>query len=134
MAGQAVLATVAIPSLWHISAMAQTLYFQITLEPHHKHSGRRTGRWIRFLAEVPVRVAKKTARSPDDEQSTFEEAERLASNLTSMAMTGQPHQPGEDEMRVSFHSVPRMSDDLTHRRADAEKDGVRVWLMGADME
>ena len=38
---------------------------------------------------------------------------------------------GEDEMQVSFHSIPRMSDDLTDRRADAEKDGVRVWLLGA---
>ena len=34
-------------------------------------------------------------------------------------------------MQVSFHSIPRMSDDLTDRRADAEKDGVRVWLLGA---
>jgi hypothetical protein len=114
--------------------MAQVLYFHITLEPHHKHSGGRTGRRIRFLAEVPVRVAKKTARSPDDEQSTYEEAERLASNLTSMAMTGQPHQPGEDEMRASFHSIPSISKDLTDRQPDAEKDGVRVWLLGADME
>jgi hypothetical protein len=114
--------------------MAQTLYFHITLEPHHKHFGQKAGRRIRFLAEVPVSVAKKTARSPDDEQSTFEEAERLASNLLSMAMTGQSHQPGEDEMQVSFHSIPRMSDDLTDRRADAEKDSVRVWLLGADVE
>ena len=110
--------------------MAQTLYFQITLEPHHKHSGRRTGSRIRFLAEVPESVAKKTAKSPDDEQSTFEEAERLAGNLTSVAMTGHPRHPGEDEMQVSFHSIPRMSDHLTDRRADAEKDGVRVWLLG----
>jgi hypothetical protein len=114
--------------------MARALYFHITLEPHHKHSGGRTGRQIRFLAEVPISTAKKTASSPDDEQSTYEEAERLASNLTSMAMTGQPHQPGEDEMRVSFHSIPRMSDELTNRQADAEKDGVRVWLLGADVE
>jgi hypothetical protein len=114
--------------------MAQTLYFHITLEPHHKHSGSRTGRQIRFLAEVPVSAAKKTARSPDDEQSIYEEAERLASNLTSMAMTGQPHQAGEDEMRISLHPIPRISDDLTDRQADAEKDGVRVWLLGADEE
>jgi hypothetical protein len=114
--------------------MAQTLYFHISLEPHHKHSGSRTGRHIRFIAEVPVRVAKKSAKSPGDEQSTYEEAERLATNLTSMAMTGQPHQPGEDEMRISLHSIPRISDDLTDRRADAEKDGVRVWLLGADEE
>ena len=114
--------------------MAQTLYFHITLEPHHKHSGSRTGRQIRFLAEVPVRAAKKTAKSPEDEQSTYEEAERLASNLTSIAMTGQRHQPGEDEMRISLHSIPKMSDDLAGRRPDAEKDGVRVWLLGADGE
>jgi hypothetical protein len=114
--------------------MDQTLYFHITLEPHHKHSGGKTGRQIRFLAEVPVSAAKKTARSPHDEQSTYEEAERLASNLTSMAMTGQPHQLGEDEMRVSLYSIPKISDDLADRRADAEKDGVRVWLIGADME
>jgi hypothetical protein len=114
--------------------MAQTLYFHITLEPHHKHSGSRTGRRIRFLAEVPVSVAQKTASSPHDERSTYEEAERLASNLTSIAMTGQPHQPGEDEMRASFHSVPRISDDVAGRQPDAEKDGVRVWLIGADAE
>ena len=114
--------------------MAQMLYFHITLEPHHKHSGSRTGRQIRFLAEVPESAAKKTARSPDDEQSTHEEAVRLASNLTSIAMTGQLHQPGEDEMRVSLHSIPKISDDLAERRADAEKDGVRVWLLGADAE
>jgi hypothetical protein len=114
--------------------MAQTLYFHITLEPHHKHSGSRTGRRIRFLAEVPVSVARKTASSPDDEQSTYKEAERLASSLTSIAMTGQPHQPGEDEMRTSFHSVPRISGDLADRQPDAEKDGVRVWLIGADAE
>jgi hypothetical protein len=114
--------------------MAQALYFHITLEPHHKHSGSKTGRRIRFLAEVPVSAAKKTASSPDDERSTYEEAERLAGNLTSMAMTGQPHQPGEDEMRISFHSIPSISNDLIGRRPDAEKDGVRVWLLGADVE
>jgi hypothetical protein len=114
--------------------MAQAYYFQITLEPHHKHSGDRTGQHIRLIAEVPVTAAKKTATSPDDEQSTYKEAKRLASNLTSMAMTGQPHQPGEDEMQVSLRSVPGISDDLTGRRADAEEDGVRVWLLGADEE
>jgi hypothetical protein len=114
--------------------MPQALYFHITLEPHHKHSGSRTGRRIRLLAEVPVSAAKKTARSPEDEQSIYQEAERLASNLISMAMTGQPHQRGEDQMQVSFHSISKISDDLTDRQADAEKDGVRVWLLGADVE
>jgi hypothetical protein len=114
--------------------MVETLYFRISLEPHHKHSGSRTGRHIRFIAEVPVRTAQKSAKSPDEEQSIYEEAKRLASNLTSMAMTGQPHQPGEDEMGMSVHSIPRISHDLINRRADAEKDGVRVWLLGADKE
>jgi len=114
--------------------MSQTLYLHITLEPHHKHSGRITGRRIRFLAMVPVSAAKKGAKSPDDEESIREEARRLAADLTSIAMTGQAHQTGEDDMRVSFHSVPDISGELTHRRADAEKDGVCVWLLGADAE
>jgi hypothetical protein len=49
-------------------------------------------------------------------------------------MTGESHQLGEDDMRVSFHSLPRMSDDLKERHPDAEKDGVRVWLIGARPE
>jgi len=114
--------------------MGQTLYFHITLEPHHKHSGHMTGRRIRFLAQVPVSAAKKAARSPDDEVSIQEEAKRLAGDLTSSAMTGQSHQPGEDDMQVSFHSIPDISSELTNRRPDAEKDGVCVWLLGADVE
>jgi hypothetical protein len=112
----------------------QTFYFHITLEPHHKHSGARTGRKINFVAEVPAAAAQKTARSPNDQQSVFEEAERLAANLTSMAMTGQPHQPGEDEMRISFHAIPNMSEEMIGRQADAEKDGVRLWLLGANAD
>jgi len=114
--------------------MPQTLYFQITLEPHHKHSGRMTGRTIGLLAEVPVSLAKASAKSPDDEQSVHQEAERLAADLTSMAMTGRVHQPGEDAMRVSFRSIPIIARDLTDRKPDAEKDGVRLWLLGADIE
>jgi hypothetical protein len=110
--------------------MSQALYFRITLEPHHKHSGSRTGRKISFLAEVPMNAAK----SPDDDPSLHKQAERLAADLTSMAMTGRPHQPGEDEMQVSVRSIPGMARDLTDRKADAEKDGVRVWLLGADQE
>lgn len=114
--------------------MPQNFYFHITLEPHHKHSGARTGRKINFIAEVPATTAQKTARTPDDPQSVFEEAERLAADLTSIAMTGQQHQPGEDEMRVSFHAIPKMSEEMIGRRADAEKEGVRLWLLGADVE
>ena len=98
------------------------------------HSGKVTGRKISFLAAVPVSVAKTTAKSPDNEQSIYEEAERLAAELTSMAMTGQIHQPGEDAMRVSSHPIPGMARNLTDRRPDAEKDGVRLWLLGADLE
>jgi hypothetical protein len=114
--------------------MPQALYFRVTLEPHHRHSGRKTGRKIRFLAEVPMSVAKATAKSPDDKQSIFQEAERLAADLTSMAMTGRVHQPGEDVMHVSFHSIPRLALDVTDRQPDAEKDDVRLWLLGADTD
>jgi len=112
----------------------QIFYFHITLEPHHKHSGARTGRKINFIAEVPVATAKKTAGSPDNEESVYEEAKRLAAHLTTMAMTGQLPQPGEDEMRVSFHTIPKMSEEMMDRRADAEKDGVRLWLLGANAD
>jgi hypothetical protein len=114
--------------------MPQTLYLHITLEPHHMHSGRVTGRRISFVAAVPVDVAKRNTKSPDNEQSIYEEAERLAAELTSQAMTGRVHQPGEDAMRVSSHPIPGMPRDLTDRRPDAEKDGVRLWLLGADLE
>jgi len=114
--------------------MSEVIYFHITLEPHFKHSGKRTGRRISFLAEVPLDVAKAAAQSSDDEQLIFEEAKRLAAALTSIAMTGQRRQPGEDEMQISFHSIPVMTRKLTARQADAEKDGVRVWLLGANVE
>jgi hypothetical protein len=114
--------------------MSQALYFQIILEPHHKHSGGKTGRKISFLAEVLVSVAKSGAKSPEDQQSVREEAQRLAADLTCMAMTGQTHQSGEDHMQISFRSIPRMSSHLTGRQPDAERNGVRVWLLGADPE
>ncbi|HYY30536.1 MAG TPA: hypothetical protein VE860_21550 [Chthoniobacterales bacterium] len=114
--------------------MSEAIYFHITLEPHFKHSGKRTGRRIGFLAEVPLDAAKAAAQSSDDEQLLFEEAKRLAAELTSIAMSGRRRQPGEDEMQISFHSVPIMTRNLIARHADAEKDGVRVWLLGANVE
>ena len=114
--------------------MPQALYLEITLEPHLKRSGLATGRKILFLAEVPISIAKESAEAPEDEGAVYEAAERLAANLTCMAMTGARHQLGEDDMRVSFHSLPRMSNDLKERHPDAEKDGVRVWLIGAHPE
>ena len=83
---------------------------------------------------MPLETAKAAAQSSDDEQLLFEEAKRLVAALTSIAMTGQRRQPGEDDMQISFHSIPVMARDLTARQADAEKDGVRVWLLGANLE
>jgi hypothetical protein len=114
--------------------MSEAIYFHFTLEPHYKHSGKRTGRRISFLAEVPLDAARAVAQSSDDEQLFLEEAKRLAAALTSIAMSGQRRQPGEDEMQISFQSIPVTARDLTTRQADAEKDGVRVWLLGADVE
>jgi hypothetical protein len=114
--------------------MPKALYFEIPLEPHHQYSGNRTGRQIRFLAEVSLSAAKNAARSPADKESVDEAARLLAVNLTSEAMTGQSHQPGEDKMRISIQSILGMSNDLTDRRPDAEKDGARVWLLGANVD
>jgi hypothetical protein len=116
---------------YQAEAVSQTIYFQITLEPHLKHSGLATGRKILFLAAVPVHAAKAASNAPDDDQVVCKTAERLAAALTGLAMTGKGHQPGEDEMRVSCQPISRMSNDLTERLPDAEKDGVRVWLVGA---
>jgi hypothetical protein len=93
-----------------------------------------TGRKILFLADVPVDAARAASEAPDDNQKVHETAERLAANLTCMAVTGEAGQPGEDEMRISSHSRSRMSNDVTERHPDAEKDGVRVWLVGAQPE
>ena len=114
--------------------MPLALYFQITLQPHLKHSGLETGRKILFLAEVPVTAAKQASEVPEDNGKVYETAERLAANLTCMAMTGESSQPGEDEMRISFDSMPGMPEDVEQRHPDAEKDGVRIWLIGARPE
>jgi hypothetical protein len=114
-----------------VESMPQSLYFEITLEPHLKHSGLATGRKILFLAEVRIDAAKAVSEASENDQAIYKIAARLAVNLTCTAMTGEAHQPGEDEMRVSFHSMPRMSNDITERHPDAEKDGVRLWLVGA---
>ena len=83
---------------------------------------------------MPLDAARAVAESSNDEQLLLEEAKGLAAALTSIAMTGQRRQPGEDEMQISFHSIPVMARDLTDRQADAEKDGVRLWLLGADVD
>src|SRR5258707_5771188 len=79
-----------------IEPMPQALYFQITLEPHLKHSGVATGRKILFLAEVPVTTAKEASVVPEDDGNVYETAERLAAKLTCMAKTGVASQPDID--------------------------------------
>ena len=74
--------------------MPQALYFEIMLEPHLKHSGLATGRKILFIAEVPVNSAKEASDAPDDDGAVYEAAEKLAANLTCLAMTGAQHQLG----------------------------------------
>jgi hypothetical protein len=111
--------------------MPDALYLTILLEPHHRRTGNRTGGKIRFVAEVPI-VAVEHAALPNESIQTT--AERLAGELTSRAMRGEPHQRGEDKMQKSFKAVPRLSKDQIVRQPDAEKDGVRVWLIGADTD
>jgi hypothetical protein len=115
---------------WHTD---DVLYFRVTLEPHHKHSGSITGGKILFLAQVPVDAARKTATDPEDRDAVLEEAERLAAELLPMAMTGHGPGEGEDSMRFSCYTVSRPSEDVLEHSADAEKDGVRLWLLGAEI-
>jgi hypothetical protein len=113
---------------WHTG---DVLYFHVALEPHHKHSGSITGEKILFLAQVPVDAAKKTATNPDDRDAVRQEAERLTAALLPIAMTGHRTSEGEDPMRFSCYSISRPSEDILEHSADAEKDGVRLWLLGA---
>ena len=113
--------------------MDELFYFHVALEPHLKHSGSITGGRILFLAEVPVDAAKRTATNTD-EDALRQEAERLAAELLSIAMAGHLREEGEDIMRFSCHAVPEPSEDLLEHPADAEKDGVRIWLLGAKTE
>jgi hypothetical protein len=112
----------------------ESLYFHIVLQPHHKHSGSITSGRILFLAEVPIDAAKKAATNPENEEVLRQEAKRLAEELLPIAMTGHPRTEGEDVMQFSCHSVPQPSADLLEHTADAEKDGVRLWLLGAKGE
>jgi hypothetical protein len=58
----------------------------------------------------------------------------LATELLPMAMTGHPRQEGEDVMRLTCHAVPKPSEDLLQHTADAQKGGVRLWLLGSNVE
>jgi hypothetical protein len=68
----------------------KALYFHVALEPHLKHSGSIIDRRILFLAEVQVGAAKERTTYPDDEDALCQEAQRLATELLPMAMTGHP--------------------------------------------
>jgi hypothetical protein len=99
-----------------------------------KHSGSIIDRRILFLAEVQVGAATETTTCPDGEDASCQEAQRLATELLPIAMTGHPWQEGEDVMRLSCHTVPKPSEDLLQHTADAQKGGVRLWLFGSNVE
>ena len=63
-----------------------------------------------------------------------QEAERLSRELAPMAMTGRRRQEGEDLMEISSCSIVKPPKDLLEHTADAEKNGVRVWILGANRE
>ena len=112
--------------------MAECFYFHVTLEPHLKHSGVKTGRKIFFLVEVPRALARAAAAEPDNELGLRQSAQRLAGELAPIAMRGKPCSPGEDAMAVSCQLYqPRP--DLLERVPDAARDGARAWLIGADL-
>src|SRR5271165_5662061 len=69
--------------------MGEAFYFHVTLEPHKKRSGSKTGRRILFLVEVPIDAAKSSASDPQDESVLRQEAERLSRELAPIAMTGE---------------------------------------------
>ena len=114
--------------------MDEMLYFHLALEPHLKHSGLGTGRRILFLAEVSVDAAKKTGINPGDEHALRQEAEHLAAELLPIAMTGRPAEEGEDVMRLTCQALPKPPESLLEHSADAEEDGVRLWLLGSNVD
>jgi hypothetical protein len=114
--------------------MDEVIYFHVALEPHLKHSGFRTGRRILFLAEVLLDAAKKAGINPEDEHALRQEAQHLAAELLPIAMTGRPREEGEDAMQLTCHAVPKPSENLLEHSADAEKDGVRLWLLGSNVD
>lgn len=111
--------------------MPGSFYFQVTLEPHLKHSGVRTGRKILFLVEIPRKAALSRSEEAPDELRLQAEAERLAVELAPSAMSGKPTLAGEDPMTISCEpSSP--SADLLERLPDVEKEGARAWLLGSE--
>jgi hypothetical protein len=112
--------------------MPECFHFRITLEPHLKHSGAKTGRKIFFLVEVPREAALAAGADPGNELALRESARKLAGALAPVAMRGKPCSPGEDPMSVSCqlcHPTP----DLLDRVPDAVLNGARAWLIGTDL-
>jgi hypothetical protein len=115
--------------------MPECIYFHVTLEPHLKHSGAKTGRKIFFLVEVPRALARAAGAGgePADELALRESARRLAGELAPAAMRGVPCSPGEDAMAVSCRLSQPPGADLLERVPDAVRDGARAWLIGTDL-
>ena len=111
--------------------MPGSFYFQVTLEPHLKHSGARTGRKILFLVEIPHEAVRSPGQEAPDELRLQDEAGRLATELAPLAMSGKPASAGEDHMTVSC-TPSSPSADLLERLPDVEKDGARAWLLGSE--
>ena len=81
--------------------MGEAFYFHVTLEPHKKRSGSKTGRRILFLVEVPIDAAKNGQRILRTKELLRQEAERLSRELAPIAMTGELRHGGEDVMEIS---------------------------------
>jgi hypothetical protein len=111
--------------------MAECFYFHVTLEPHLKHSGAKTGRKIFCLVEVPRALARAAGGESGDELGLRQSAQRLASELAPVALRGTPCSPGEDPMAVSCQ-LSHPGPDLLERVPDAVRNGARAWLIGTD--
>ncbi len=112
--------------------MPSSFYFQVTLEPHLKRFGTKTGRKIFFLVEIPQELAVAASEASSEDQDAVKKvAERLAIEFAPSAMNGRSGSPGEDQMTASCQfSEP--TQDLLRRAPDAEENGARVWLLGTD--
>jgi hypothetical protein len=114
--------------------MREAYYFQLTLRPHRKRSLSKTGRSILFLVAVPKAAAERSVSGAQDELTLRQAAERLARELAPLAMTGRRQRAGEDRMEISVTSIAEPAKDLLERAVDAERDGVRVWMLGANVD
>jgi len=89
--------------------------FRVTLEPHLKHSGAKTGRKIFCLVAVPREVARAAGAAPRASLPCKAGAQRLAGELAPVALRGVPCSPGEDQMAVSCQLYHPTADLLRAR-------------------